>query len=64
MALLKIENFSAYIRKMAINGYIVTVDYTDVKRHTVQLQRMGSNVNQIVKRMNQTGTVRCRCSRS
>ena len=57
MALLKTENMSAYIRKIAIDGYIINVDHTDVKNHAAQLQLIGNNVNQIVKRMNQTGSL-------
>jgi len=57
MALLKTENLSAYIRKIAIDGYIINVDHTDVKNHAAQLQRIGNNVNQIVKRMHQTGSL-------
>ena len=57
MALLKTENMSAYIRKIAIDGYIINVDHTNVKNHAAQLQRIGTNVNQIVKRMNQTGSL-------
>ena len=57
MALLKTENMSAYIRKIAIDGYIINVDHTDIKNHAAQLQRIGNNVNQIVKRMNQTGSL-------
>jgi len=57
MALLKTENMSAYIRKIAIDGYIINVDYTDIKNHAAQLQRIGNNVYQIVKRMNQTGSL-------
>ena len=50
-------NKSAYLRKMAIDGYIIHVDTTDIKENTAQLQRIGNNVNQIVKRMNQTGSM-------
>jgi len=57
MALLKTENKSTYLRKMAIDGYIIQVDHTDIKENTAQLQRIGNNVNQIVKRMNQTGSL-------
>jgi len=57
MALLKTSNMSAYIRKIAIDGYVINVDHTDVKNHAAQLQRIGNNVNQIVKRMNQTGSL-------
>lgn len=51
------RNMSAYIRKIAIDGYIIHVDHTDVKNHAAQLQRIGNTVNQIVKRMNQAGSL-------
>ena len=55
--LLGTSNKSAYLRKMAVDGYIINVDYSDIKANTAQLQRIGSNINQIVKRMNQTGSL-------
>lgn len=57
MKLVRIQNKSAYLRKSAIDGYIINVDHTDIKENTAQLQRIGGNVNQIVKRMNQTGSL-------
>ena len=57
MKMLGTENKSAYLRKMALDGYIINVDYTAIKENTGQLQRIGNNVNQIVKRMNQTGSL-------
>jgi len=57
MKMLGTENKSAYLRKMAIDGYIIKVDYSAIKENTGQLQRIGNNVNQIVKRMNQTGSL-------
>ena len=57
MAMLKTENLSAYIRKIAVDGHIINVDHTDVKNHAAQLQRVGGNTNQIAKRMNQTGSL-------
>ena len=57
MKMLETENMSAYLRKMALDGYIIKVDYTEIKENTAQLQRIGNNVNQIVKRMNQTGSL-------
>ena len=57
MRLLNVENKSAYLRKMAANGYIINIDTTDIKENTAQLQRIGNNINQIVRRMNQTGSL-------
>ncbi|MDL2324424.1 MobC family plasmid mobilization relaxosome protein [Ruminococcaceae bacterium OttesenSCG-928-A16] len=57
MKLLCTSNKSAYLRKSAIDGYVINIDTTDIKENTAQLQRIGNNVNQIVKRMNQTGSL-------
>lgn len=57
MALLKTQNLSAYACKMMIDGYIINVDHTDIKNHAAQLQHIGNNINQIVKRMHQTGSL-------
>lgn len=45
---------SAYVRKMLIDGYIIVLDLQEVKVHTAQLQKIGVNVDQIVKRINET----------
>lgn len=50
-------NLSAYARKMLINGYIIMLDLQEVKAHTAQLQKIGVNVNQIAKRINETGRI-------
>jgi hypothetical protein len=57
MKLLGTENKSAYLRKMALDGYIIQVDYSAIKENTAQLHRIGGNAHQIVKRMNQTGNL-------
>lgn len=57
MKLLGTSNLSAYLRKTAIDGYIINIDTSDIRANTAQLQRIGNNVNQIVKRMNQTGSL-------
>lgn len=50
-------NLSAYARKMLIDGYIITLDLQEVKGHMAQLQKIGVNVNQIAKRINETGRI-------
>ena len=50
-------NLSAYARKMLIDGYIIKLDIQEVKGHTAQLQKIGVNVNQIAKRINETGRI-------
>ncbi len=47
-------NLSAYSRKMLIDGYIIVLDLQKVKAHTAQLQKIGGNLNQITKRINET----------
>ena len=55
--------FSVYARKMLIDGYVIRLDYSDVKAMTAELQKIGTNINQIAKRVNATGTLYVRTSR-
>ena len=57
MAQLGTRNFSAYARKMLIDGYIVHMDTSDIRAQTVELQKIGVNINQIARRVNATSTV-------
>ena len=57
MAQLHTKKFSAYARKMLIDGYIVHMDTSDIRAQTAELQKIGVNVNQIARRINSTGTV-------
>ena len=47
MAQLGTKNFSAYARKMLIDGYIVHIDTGPVRAQTAELQKIGVNINQI-----------------
>ena len=55
MALLHTRNFSAYARKMLIDGYVVHIDTTDIRAQTAELQKIGVNANQIARRLNSMG---------
>ena len=57
MKLVPTRNMEAYLRKMAIDGYIIQVDHTDIKAMTAEIQKIGVNVNQIAKRVNSTGII-------
>jgi SepF-like predicted cell division protein (DUF552 family) len=57
MALIKVSNFSSYARKMLIDGYIIEVDYSFLKAHAQEIQKVGVNINQIAHRMNALGGV-------
>ena len=51
------KNMSAYIRKMALNGYVINVDLGDV-REVLRLLRINSNnLHQYAKRANETGSI-------
>ena len=49
------RNFSAYARKMLIDGYVVHIDTTDIRAQTAELQKIGVNINQIARRLNSMG---------
>ena len=57
MKLIPTDNMAAYLRKIAIDGYIIKVDHTDIKAMTAEIQKIGVNVNQIAHRVNATGNV-------
>ena len=56
MAQLQTKRIGAYLRKMAIDGYIINMDTTDIKAFTSELSAIGRNINQIAKRINAGGT--------
>ena len=49
------KNMGAYLRKMVIDGYIIKVDYTEQKKLAAAISRVAGNINQICRRINQTG---------
>ena len=57
MAQLGTKNMGAYLRKMAIDGYIIKVDYTQQKKLAAAVSRVASNINQICRRINSTGSL-------
>ena len=42
-------------RKMAIDGYIIKVDYTEQKKLAAAVSRAATNINHICRRINSTG---------
>ena len=50
-------NMSAFIRKMAIDGYIVKLELPELKEMTRLLSSYSNNLNQIAKRVNATGNI-------
>ena len=55
MAKLPTRRYGAYLRKMAIDGYIIYTDTADIKAFTSELSAIGRNINQIAKRLNAGG---------
>ena len=54
MAQLGTRNMGAYLRKMAIDGYIIKVDYTEQKKLAAAVSRAATNINHICRRINST----------
>ena len=57
MKLVPTRNMEAYLRKMAIDGYIIQIDHADIKAMTAEIQKIGVNINQIARRVNAAGSV-------
>jgi hypothetical protein len=51
------KNMAAYIRKIAIDGYVVRLELPELREMVSLLRRTGNNLNQIAKRMNETGRI-------
>ena len=47
----------AYIRKMAIDGYVIRLDLSDVREMVRLLRITSNNINQIAKRANETWSI-------
>jgi uncharacterized protein (DUF1778 family) len=52
-----IQNMRAYLLKMALNGYIVQVDLSDVREFVFLLKNISNNINQVAKRANETRNI-------
>ncbi len=54
MALLGTKNQRAYLRKMALDGYVIHLDMSDMRELIRLLRNVSNNVNQIARRANET----------
>ena len=52
-----IQNMGAFLRKMAIDGYVVNLDLSDVRELISLLRNATNNLNQIAKRANETRNI-------
>ena len=57
MAQLGTSNMAAYLRKIAIDGYVVRLDLPELKEMISLLRRSSNNLNQIAKRINETSSI-------
>ena len=52
-----IRSLSAYIRKMALDGYCLNLDLPQLRRMSYLLQNCSNNLNQVAKRANENGKI-------
>ncbi len=57
MALLGTRNMSAYLRKMALDGYVVRMDLPELKELVLLMRYTSNNVNQMARRLNEGGKI-------
>ena len=57
MAQLGTSNMAAYLRKIAIDGYVVKLDLPELCDLVSLLRRSSNNLNQIAKRVNETSRI-------
>ena len=57
MAQLQTNKMGAYIRKMAIDGFVIYLDTDNIKQMNNELSAIGRNINQIAKRINSTNDI-------
>ena len=57
MELMGITNMSAYLRKMAIDGYTIQLNVPELKEMVSLLRYSSNNLNQLTKRVHETGRV-------
>ncbi len=49
------NNLSAYLRKMAVDGYVVNLDLPELRELVSLLRRSSNNLNQLTRRVHETG---------
>lgn len=57
MAQLGTNNLGVYLRKMAVDGYIVKLDLPELSELLSLLQRTSNNINQVARRVHETGNI-------
>ena len=52
-----IRSIGVYLRKMALDGYCIQLDLSDIKEVIRLLRICSNNLNQYVKKANETGSI-------
>ena len=52
-----IRSMTAYLLRMALNGFVIVMDLSDLNEILRLLQISGNNLNQYAKRANETGSI-------
>ena len=51
------KNLSAYLRKMAIDGYVVPLELPELKELRSLMRYSSNNLNQLTRRVHETGRI-------
>ena len=54
---LGIKNKDSYLRRMALTGYIVKIDMSEVRETVRLISNTANNINQIARRTNETRSI-------
>ena len=57
MDLLGTANMAAYLRKMAIDGFVVNLELPELGELVSLLRRSSNNLNQLTRRVHETGRI-------
>ena len=57
MAQLGTKNREAYLRKMALDGYVVRLELPELKELVSLMRRSNNNLNQLTRRVHETGRI-------
>ena len=57
MAQFGTKNLSAYLRKMAVDGYVVQLDLPELKELVSLMRRSSNNLNQLTRKVHETGRI-------
>lgn len=57
MAQLGTKNREAYLRKMALDGYVVRLELPELKKLVSLMRRSSNNLNQLTRRVHETGRI-------